>query len=470
MNTNLKNLLSLALVFAFLFTAIDADAQKRRKKKKRKKKSKIEKVAKKLPPIIETDTSKVCKVYTSATPDKAAISQNFADMNLRRQAKDFGPGEYSAYDYWQKVYQEAPGLSLLVYTDGSAIFREMAAKAQQDGDDAKFKEYGDKALELLEKAEKCYPENKGKLDAPKAYIYELLYPEETGKILELYTANLGENTDAYSLGSIARYAKYMAYINEIPLAEANKYVEKAKAIALAKKGNHNYDYALETIDAIEKQYAEYEVANKAQEEYEKKKAEYDAAMAAKKEQEASATKQAQQATQAAASQSDKRIDAYNSMLGAIESKDWTTAKAQYQAYKSLEKDANAKYNAAIYLGTSLYSAENFPEARNYLNDAITAMPSKGEPHYYIGMMYVSSGPLCGPGTGFDSQRVVYPGLDRLEKAISLGLSAEMNADAVKTIAAYKPFLPTAAQLKAKGLAKGQTYTVPCWINETITLR
>lgn len=446
---NMKNILSFVLLVALMTgISLDADAQKRKKKKK--KKGKVEQVLK-TPAntrIIESDTSKVCKVFTIPNPNKAEISQEFADMNLRRQAGDFSTDEYSAYYYWKRIYEKAPGFSILIYTDGSAIFRELASQAKEAGDEAKFKEYSQKALDLLDEGEKCYPETKGKFGPAKAYIYELLHPGKYNEILALYTQNLGPDTDPYSLGSIARYAKYMGYIEQLPKEEANALVTKVKAIATAKKGQKDYDYAMEQIEGIEEQYNELE-----------------------KEREAQLAAAAQQQEQAAAaSAASANASVYNDMIAAIESGDLTTAHNKFKEYVSKEDDATRKYQTAMYVGGSHYQANDFPKAREAYQVAAEADATQGEPYYYIGLMYLSSGPLCGPGTGFDSQRVIWVAFDKFDMAMTKTLSEDIKADIASTKSEYASFIPTKEQITKKQLNVGDAYTVPCWINETTTIR
>lgn len=447
---NMKNILSFVL-FVALMTGIslDADAQKKKKKKK-KKKGKVVQVDK-MPAnsrIIESDTSKVCKVFNIPNPNKAEISQEFADMNLRRQAGDYSTDEYSAHYYWKKIYEKAPGFSILVYTDGSAIFRELASQAKEAGDDAKFKEYSQKALDLLDEGEKCYPETKGKFGPAKAYIYELLHPGKYQEILNLYTQNLGADTDPYSLGSIARYAKYMGYIDQLPKEEANALVAKVKAIAAAKKGQKDYDYATEQIKGIEEQYEELEAERAAQV--------------------AAAAEQQEQA--AAASAANANASVYNAMISAIESGDLTTAHNKFKEYVASEEDATRKYQTAMYVGGSHYQANDFPKAREAYQIAAQADASQGEPYYYIGLMYLSSGPLCGPGTGFDSQRVIWVAFDKFDTAMTKTLTEDIKADITSTKGEYAGFIPTKEQIAQKQLKVGDIYTVPCWINEATTIR
>ena len=51
--------------------------------------------------------------------------------------------------------------------------------------------------------------------------------------------------------------------------------------------------------------------------------------------------------------------------------------------------------------------KNFPAARRYALDAAAQKENWGEPYMLIGKLYASSGPLCGPGRGWDSQIVTW---------------------------------------------------------------
>ncbi len=450
---NLRKIVSWVLLVVLAFgLSLDADAQEKKKKKKKKKKGNTTEVV--IPPsrIINSDRSTECEVFTGGVEktdeDLARISQTFADMNLRRQVGDYGPGDYSAHYYWTQMYEEAPGFSILVYTDGSAIFREMAAQAKEEGDEDKFKEYADRALSLLEEGEKCYPG--GDFSKAEAYIYELLYPTEYQKIFDLYTQGFGEDTDPYSLMSITRYGLYMGYIGEISREEGIKWYEQAKAFAAAKPGDRDYEYALEVVDLTwedqyKELYAELEAAENAPEEEEEPTDTTDTAS------------------------SDGNPGLYNEMIDAFNSNNYSVAYTKFNEYITTVQDAQRGYDVSIYAAQNFESAEDYPKAKNAYLKAYNFDQSQGFPYYRIGMMYLSSGPICGPGTGFDSQRVLWPAFEKLKIAQTKTLDASESADISSTISEYKAFLPFQWQLDENGLKNGDAYTVPCWINETITI-
>jgi len=459
MKRSTQTLLSWVLMFAFAFTfTLDADAQK--KKKKKRKKDKEEQVV--VPPsrIIDSDRSEVCEVFTftdgePTDQDLARISQNFADMNLRRQVRDYGPGEYSAMHYWEKMYEEAPGFSILVYTDGSAIFREMASVAKEEGDTTLFQEYAERSLELLDEGEKCYPETQGKFGVAKAYIYELLHPNKYETIFDLYTEGFSDKTDPYSLISITRYALYMGYIDQISMDDAKEWLAETQAVAKKYPEKRDYEYALETIDDIwAEQYADLY----------QQKIDY-----AKQQEEAKNNPTA--STSQGSGASGDATNAYSDMMSGFDSGDMVKANNNFNTYVDAIEDPKQKYDIAMFAGQTFYTKNDFAKARSAFQKAIAADSSQGDPYYFIGSMYLSSGELCGPGTGFDSQRVIWPAFDKYNLALSkANITPDFATDIRSTMQTYKQYLPTDAQLVEQGLKTGSTYTVPCWINETTTVR
>ena len=129
-----------------------------------------------------------------------------------------------------------------------------------------------------------------------------------------------------------------------------------------------------------------------------------------------------------------------------------------------EQKARLAYNAAL----TYYKQNNYSRAREYANKAINFRPGWGDPYILIGTLYASSGSLCGPGTGFESQVVVWPAIDMWQKAKSVDPSAASEAD--RLINKYSAFMPSTTQLFEQGIAEGSSYTVGCWINVSTTVR
>lgn len=178
--------------------------------------------------------------------------------------------------------------------------------------------------------------------------------------------------------------------------------------------------------------------------------------------------------------------AYNTVLHQLYKLDPTAQTAELIAvalYKEgKENEAIEMFNNAIGLETDnikkaewsmniariLRSQGKYAQARTYAYKALEFKPDWGAPYMLIGDMYASSGSLCGPGTGFESQVVVWVAIDKYYKAKSVDPSVAEEANSM--IAKYSQYMPTITDLFDRGIDEGSSYTVGCWINETTTAR
>ncbi|MBT8228677.1 MAG: hypothetical protein KJO50_00350, partial [Bacteroidia bacterium] len=94
-------------------------------------------------------------------------------------------------------------------------------------------------------------------------------------------------------------------------------------------------------------------------------------------------------------------------------------------------------------------------------------PESGEPYLLIGKLYASSGPLCGPGRGWDSQIVTWPAIDMWEKAKKDPLVAD---EANKLIRTYWKYMPKKEDIFQRTIKAGSVFKVGCWINRNTTVR
>jgi len=146
-----------------------------------------------------------------------------------------------------------------------------------------------------------------------------------------------------------------------------------------------------------------------------------------------------------------------------------------EAIKSFEEFVNktddpekkAKY---LYLISKIYYTDlkNFPLARKYALKAAKYKKNWGKPYILIGKLYASSGPICGPGRGWDSQIVTWPAIDKFQYAKKIDPSVAKEAN--KLIRQYKKFMPSKEDIFFRTLKEGQKFKVGCWINETTTIR
>ncbi len=127
----------------------------------------------------------------------------------------------------------------------------------------------------------------------------------------------------------------------------------------------------------------------------------------------------------------------------------------------------AKYNLRI---AKIYYAhlKNFSKAREFARLALRDSPNYGEAYLLIGKLYASSGPLCGPGRGWDSQIVTWPAIDMFTKAKQVDSSVAKEAN--KLIETYSRYMPNVEDIFQRQLTEGQTFQVGCWIQETTIIR
>ncbi|NNK89723.1 MAG: hypothetical protein HKO89_03880 [Saprospiraceae bacterium] len=126
----------------------------------------------------------------------------------------------------------------------------------------------------------------------------------------------------------------------------------------------------------------------------------------------------------------------------------------------------AKYNLLI--GKIYYGdIKNFSLSRKYALESAKYAPESGEPYLLIGKLYASSGPLCGPGRGWDSQIVTWPAIDMWEKAKKDPLVAD---EANKLIRTYWKYMPKKEDIFQRTIKAGSVFKVGCWINRNTTVR
>ena len=149
--------------------------------------------------------------------------------------------------------------------------------------------------------------------------------------------------------------------------------------------------------------------------------------------------------------------------------DYRGAIEQYEICISSKSDPNTKAKllnriAKIYYG----HLSDFPKAREYAKKALSNNPNLGDAYILIGKLYASSGKLCGPGTGWKSQIVTWPAIDKWNKAKQVDPSVAPEAN--KFIRQYSKFMPTKGDIFQRTLKEGASFKVGCWIQETTTIR
>lgn len=153
----------------------------------------------------------------------------------------------------------------------------------------------------------------------------------------------------------------------------------------------------------------------------------------------------------------------------LESGDYRCAMNAYQRYVDKTDDLEKKAKFTLRMAKIAYAhLKNYSKARSLALKAADYKSGWGEPYMLIGNLYASSGPLCGPGTGWDSQIVTWPAIDKWNYAKRVDPSVASKAN--QLIGKYSQFMPSLGDIFQRGLKEGQSFRVECWINETTTIR
>ena len=91
----------------------------------------------------------------------------------------------------------------------------------------------------------------------------------------------------------------------------------------------------------------------------------------------------------------------------------------YKEAIRLQEDAEKRGEYELDLAKVYRATNQYSTARAFAIQAAKNKPNWGEPYLLIGDLYASSGPICGSGTGWESQIVVWPAIDKYAYAKSI---------------------------------------------------
>lgn len=426
-------------------------------------------------------TSNPCPTFnTAANPDKAL--EEFVLYRDFMKADDWK----NAFEKWQYVYEHAPaadGKRTTVFTDGMKFYEHFMA-----ADTSKREEYIGKIFKLYDEMEKCYPEG-GLVTGLKAFDYFFKYPERISKEEQFKLFKKSIEMDKgepryFILNPLTSLLVDLTLEEKIPLAEAQQYnrmIRDAIARGLAECQGSDCDnwniineYAparLEGLESIEDFYDCTYYKTKYYPDFEADPQNCDVIMnvySRLRWGKCPETDPQLQALDAAYNENCRTAagPSCNDLLRDGKYRD--AVKCLEEALPNLtDSKAKAQYN---YIIAQIYFAylRNYSRARQYAYEAARQRPGWGEPYLLIGTMYASSGPLCGPGRGWESQVVVWPAIDMWNKAKSVdsGVASQAN----RLIGQYTQYMPTSEDIFQRLKKPGDSYFVGCWIQESTTIR
>ena len=413
--------------------------------------------------------------------------------NIYRDAiklKDFE----KAFPDWLDVYNVAPatnGKIDYVFRDGLKIYN---ARLETEKDEAIRKTYINKLIEIYDKAVKCFPEKESyylsKQAADFYYDYKgVLSDEEIYQKLKKAVLSDGNSAKVSAINPFSTLTYKLYKDGKIEVAEARENVTKINEIIQHNQTNCKGDkvcnawtqveqYSLTLQDAyerskgfytcdyfIEKFYADFEAKPNDCEVIEDTYQALRRGGCEKTVAQLIAINDAFKKNCITTTGGGPLTDAKK----CLEENNYPCAIKKYEEFVNSTSDPAKKAKYLNRIAKIYYShLSDFNKSREYARKALTHNPNLGAAYLLIGKLYASSGKLCGPGTGWKSQIVTWPAIDKWNKAKQVDQS--VAAEANKLIRQYSKFMPSKGDIFQRTLKEGASFKVGCWIQETTTIR
>lgn len=443
------------------------------------------------PPKVENPNMSKCPKFSdSDNPDEAETAHVlYRDMLKMKQYEE-------AFPLWEKAIAMAPaadGLRDYHYMDGVKFYEWMYGN---ETDEAKQKELVQKILGMYDKAAECYPKKAAQYEGYKAFKLYYKYPDVTTKD-ELYgmfksvADDLGEDMPYFTINPFTSVLVERALEEKVTKEEAQKYQRilsqafekgisecegrKCEPWEIIKTYSPVRLQDLETIKGFydcahfeNKYYGEFEASPNDCDAIETTISRLKWGGCAKESEKMTALYAAYKAN---CRQEVVSATPSNVALGgqALRDGNYDESIRRYEEAIAETDDIERKASFTLRISKIYYvHKRKFSKAREYALKAAELRPNWGEPYLLIGRLYASSGPLCGPGTGFDSQRVVWAAIDMWNKAKSVDPAAA--GEARKFINEYAQYMPNKEDIFIRNLKVGDTYKLPCWIQRNTKIR
>lgn len=405
-----------------------------------------------------------CSPEWGADPDKAQEAASlYGEFYKQQNYKD-------ALPYIKTLWQLAPGARQNTYIHGITIYKDMLAKAK---DETLKKGYVDTILMLYDGRIRCFNQGYGR----KAFDMSVLTPTDVEGTLKAFDTAFDKEGDkiesfllfpymftvekALLLGKIDTAAIINRYMKVVELVERNashkdaaKYTEELGRVTermtqflscstIKPILQKQYNASPNDIVVIEKIFKQLYSLRCASDPLFLEVAEK---LVAQKPSE-----DIYRILYMNLFNEGKYNEAVKYINKALELTTDNTRKAEYHLNIAKIQQRNGDFAAAR--ASALKSAQ---------------FKNSGDPYLLIGDLYRASGKLCGPGTGWDSQIVVWAAIDMYEKAKSV--DASVTAEANKKIADSRQYMPNTGECFFRSIKEGDVVKIGCWINESTTAR
>ncbi len=429
-----------------------------------------------------------CATFNDLGSKKNAALEAFVLYKDLVKAKDYD----AAYPLWQKAMGLAPksdGRKTYHYDDGIKIFNYFA-----DQDESKRPMMADSVKMLYDQREKCFG-GSSELTSKKAYDLYYNYREELGDdylygLMKTVVDDKGLDMPEYIVNPFSNLIVSNTLSKGIEVDEAKKYANLVMETITKGLGNcgddcKNWniinDYSIDRLAVLErfqsffpcdyyvdKYYADFTASPTDCEVIQTVMArlrrggceETEAKMA--------------EVIEAYKANCRKNTNTVSGPLGEAikfyQEGNYEEAVKKFDEYFATETDKEKLSKYQLVVAKIYYrDLKDFPASRKYALDAASNKENWGEPYILIGKLYASSGPICGPGTGWKSQIVTWPAIDKWSYAKKIDPS--VAADANKLISQYRKFMPSVEDIFSRpNVKEGGPFYVGCWIKENTTAR
>ena len=442
-------------------------------------------------PVTTTPTEKLspCKNWTVPVKNEDAET-NYVIYRDFLKLKQYD----NAFNLWKKVYEIAPaadGKRKTVYEDGIKLYHYYF---KQSGNEAERKDFVNRIMRLHDEIGECY-EDEAYASGRKAFDYYYNYPTYTNSfdIYKMFMKSIdgtGLHTQAFVINPFTALLIEMHKEEKISMAEAQKYALLIPQIL--KEGETNCKEKECNAWGIVRSYAPERLS-----EFEAVKNFYDCSYYKQKyipafdqnsgdcevvnevystlrwgscddmDAEMMRVKKIKDQNCRVVVEAGTLRSAYN----ALENGNYREAIKGFEAFVEKTDDNQKKAKYSLLIGKIYYAhLKQFSTARKYALLSAKYNPNAADPYLLIGKLYASSGPLCGPGRGWDSQVVTWPAIDMFNKAARLEPGSKAGKEAAKLASKYKQYMPSMEDIFQRGLKVGDSYFVPCWIQQNTKIR
>jgi len=399
-------------------------------------------------------------------------------MNLSLYVEFYRQKNYAdAYPSWSIVFNECPKSSKNLYIHGPKIIWEKINSAKDPATKAK---YADTLMLMYDRRIENFGEE-GKVLGYKGIDFYKLYPSKKKEALDILGQSIekdGKNSDPAAITILMEIAVNLYKEQKLPADQVLEYYNKCSEALTSqlevkpdaeniKKAQDNIDLALvnsgvASCDKIVPIFAAKYEANKENIDMLK------VILKLLARQECTDSKVYAQASEQLNKLQPSAFSAYSLAQLFVKKGEYSKAVEYYQQAIKLDslndKKAQYYYEMAIITGTKLGQPS---AARNYAYKAAELRKGWGKPYILVGQLYAQNAKDCGDDAYYQSL-VYIAAVDKFIQARSM--DADCADEANKLINSYSSMYPSKEDMFFHGDNEGKSYTIGCWINESIKIK